>query len=89
MRELRDVRADIDRTDRDLVELLARRAALVREAFAIKADAGSALRDAAREEEILRAVMAHGGARGLPEPALREVFTAIVRFARVVSGDAP
>ena len=84
-RSLEEVRAELDRTDRALVELLAKRVPLVREAFAIKEEAGVGVRDAAREKEILDAVVVLGRAQGLPESDLREVFAAILRFTRVVS----
>jgi chorismate mutase len=84
-RTLEQVRAELDRTDRALVELLAARASLVREAFEIKQASGAGLRDAAREKEIADAVVLLGRTHGLPESDLREVFAAILRFTRVVS----
>lgn len=84
-RSLEEVRAELDRTDRELVELLAKRASSVKEAFAIKLGSGVGLRDAAREREVLDAVVALGLQHGLPETDLREVFAAVLRFTRVVS----
>ena len=86
-RSLTDVRVDIDRTDRQLIELLSGRVALVREAFAMKGEASVPLRDEAREREIVEAAVAAGQERGLPEPHVRAVFSAILRFARASSSE--
>jgi chorismate mutase/prephenate dehydrogenase len=82
-RTLEDVRLDIDRTDRALVELLGRRATLVAEAFAIKTERGEALTDEGRERAILDAVAANGRALGLDPTELETLFRAVLRFARV------
>jgi chorismate mutase len=85
-RSLRDVRAEIDRTDTALVELLAARASLVREAFAIKTADGIALTDEAREREIVERAVLSARARGLPHEETRELLAAILRFSRIVAG---
>ena len=80
--ELQETRALIDQTDRELVELLARRAALARRALAAKARAGQPVPDPSREEAMLAACRAQASALGLEPDGVESVFRAILRFSR-------
>lgn len=66
-----DVRIAIDRLDKDLVALLARRAAYIDRAAQVKAQVGLAARLTDRVEEVVANVRRHAVAHGLP-PDLTE-----------------
>ena len=80
--ELREVRERIDQVDRELVELLARRAALSQQAASIKARAGQPVPDPPREEAMLATRRAWAGELGLDAEAVEAIFRAILRFSR-------
>lgn len=80
--ELRAVRDLIDDVDRDLLSLLARRAALVRRAGDVKAELGSPVYDARREADLLTLRDAWARELGLPESPVRDVFLAVLRLSR-------
>jgi chorismate mutase len=81
-RSLDALRLEIDRIDARIVDDLAARAALVREAFERKREDGMRLTDPAREEAILATSAALAQQRGLSASAVRAVFTAILRATR-------
>ncbi|NJN64632.1 MAG: prephenate dehydrogenase/arogenate dehydrogenase family protein, partial [Acidobacteria bacterium] len=68
--------------DRDLLSLLARRAALVRRAGDVKAELGSPVYDARREADLLTLRDAWARELGLPESPVRDVFLAVLRLSR-------
>ena len=80
--ELRAVREQIDQADRELVELLGRRAELARRAADIKARAGQPVPDPHREEELLASRRAWATALGLDGEGVETIFRAILRFSR-------
>jgi isochorismate pyruvate lyase len=63
--DMPELRAEIDRLDRDLVALLARRAAFIDRAVEIKRDAGLPARIDERVEEVVARVRAAALAAGL------------------------
>lgn len=81
MRELEDVRAELDGVDRELVRLFERRMALSREVARYKLAHGMPVLDAAREERVLasRAAM-------LEDPSLGEdvrvLYSCIMALSR-------
>ena len=79
---LADVRGMIDDVDRELVGLLARRAALARRVAHIKARRHDALRDPAREAAMLTERHAWAEALGLEPAGVEEVFHALLAFSR-------
>ncbi len=79
---LREVRDLIDDIDRDLVRVLARRAALGRRARMAKAGLGHGVRDARREDELLAQRRTWAAEQGLDPVAIEGVFEAILRFSR-------
>lgn len=75
-------RALIDEVDRELLELLARRARLSRRAAVAKADLGAPVRDARREAELLDARRRGATQLGLDPESVSEIFEAVLRFSR-------
>jgi prephenate dehydrogenase len=86
--ELRETRALIDQVDQELVELLARRAALAKRALADKARAGQPVPDPAREEAMLATCRAQASAHGLEPDGVETIFRAILRFSRRAQQDS-
>jgi len=76
--KLRALRAEIDRLNHQILDLLALRAQRVEEIADLKGEMELAARDPAREEEMLRRLVVD-----LPEPLtaqdVREIFRAIFR----------
>jgi len=80
--ELLETRDLIDELDRELVELLARRATLSRRARHAKAQHGKGVHDPAREKSLLETRQQWGRERNLSEASIADVFEAILRFSR-------
>jgi len=80
--ELQETRALIDQVDRELVELLARRAELAKRALKAKEQAGQPVPDPSREEAMLAARREWAAARGLEPDGIESIFRAILRFSR-------
>ena len=78
---VRDLRERVDRVDRELVRILNERARLVQEIVAIKAQAGKALFDPRREEEILRRA-AEENEGPIYDSSMREIFELILHRIR-------
>lgn len=81
MRELEDVRAELDRVDRELVRLFERRMALSREVARCKLAHGLPVLDAAREEQVLdsRVSMLNNPALG---EDVRTLYVCIMALSR-------
>lgn len=86
--DLRETRDLIDDLDRDLVQLLARRAALSRRAGRAKAQAGRPVVDPERERQVFDARRRWAEAQGLDPDGVREIFESIVRFSRALQKGA-
>lgn len=84
--ELAEVRELIDGVDREIMDLLARRAHLAQRAARAKAELGRAVRDPARETALLEARRAWAAERGLDAAEVEALFTRIVAYARRVQG---
>lgn len=82
-RTMEEIRREIDRLDRDLVALLAARAAYVTRAGEIKQSADT-VRDPARVEDVLAKVLAAAEAEGVPlevaEATWRAMVEAFIRY---------
>lgn len=89
--ELAQLRHDIERIDRRVVELLAERLELGKRTGEIKRDAGRPILDAAREAEVIRRAVTAARELGVPQEATREIFWHIVGMSRRVQegGNAP
>lgn len=81
-RPLSETRSLIDELDRELVGLLARRAALAEGAARAKDTLGIGTRDPAREAELLETRREWARASGLDAESVADVFENILRFSR-------
>lgn len=76
-----DVRAEIDRIDADLVDLLARRAACIDRAIAIKRRAALPARIESRVDDVLRRTRVAGAARGLDPEFVEGLWRHIIEWS--------
>ena len=76
-----ELRSRVDEVDRELIHILNERARIVQEIVAIKAEAGKALFDPKREEEILRKV-AEENEGPIYDTSMREIFELILHRIR-------
>ena len=81
-RPLPVVRAMIDALDRDLLQIMAKRMALVAEVAAYKRQFGLKIRDASRERELLRDRHERAKALGLPSDEIESIFRLLMRSSR-------
>jgi prephenate dehydrogenase len=81
---LLEVRDLIDEVDREMLELLTRRAELSRRAGLAKLQRGAAVRDPAREETLLDHRAKWAQEVGADEQGIRDIFEAILRFSRSI-----
>ena len=81
-RPLPVVRAMIDALDRDLLQIMAKRMALVAEVAAYKRQHGLKIRDAGRERELLRDRHERATELGLPSEAIESIFRLLMRSSR-------
>ena len=72
-----EVRAGVDRTDRELVALLARRFSFMDAAARIKCD-HAAVRDERRKAEVIDNVRHHARAAGIPEAVVAAIWETLV-----------
>jgi chorismate mutase len=77
-RDLAAMRADIDAVDHALLDLVAKRQALVIELFAYKRRQALPLIDPRREEELVLERRAYAARLGLPPPLAEAIFRAIL-----------
>lgn len=78
---IEELRSRVDEVDRELIHILNERARIVQEIVTIKAEAGKALFDPKREEEILQKVAEEN--RGpIYDTSMREIFTLILHRIR-------
>ena len=82
--ELRETRALIDDVDRELVNLLKRRAELSKRAMAAKSAIGGTTFDPSREASLLEARRAWAKDAGLDAAAVTDIFDAILRLSRAL-----
>ena len=79
---LEEYRAQIDGVDRQIVELLNKRAAIVDRIGSVKKEAGLAVAVPAREQQVLDHVVEAGKAGPLPAATLRRIYEQILREMR-------
>jgi prephenate dehydrogenase len=84
---LPEIRERIDAVDRELVELLERRARLVQEAARVKAEHGLPFPDLGREESLLKLRRQWASEQKVDADAVEDVFRAVLRFSRRTSRD--
>jgi chorismate mutase len=80
--ELTRCREEIERIDRDIIALLARRLTLGKRTGDLKRDAGLPILDPTREAAVIRRVTEEAREAGLPPEPVREVFWQIVGMSR-------
>ena len=85
--ELARCRAEIERIDAAIVELLARRMALGRRTGALKREAGMPILDPTREAAVIRRATTLARDAGIAPEAVREVFWQIVGMSRRAQED--
>ena len=78
---IRYLRERVDEVDRDLIRSLNERARIVQEIVAIKGEAGVALFDPKREEEILRRVVEENPGP-IYDSSMRDIFQLILHRIR-------
>jgi prephenate dehydrogenase len=83
---IQEAREMIDALDRDLLELLARRAELSRRVGRAKAALGAPVLDPSREASVLQDRRAWGQEAGVGPEVVDEVFQAIMRASRRAQG---
>ncbi len=81
-RPLPVLRAMIDALDRDLLQIMARRMALVAEVAAYKRRHGVRIRDAVRERDVLRDRHERAVELGLPAGEIESIFRVLLRSSR-------
>ena len=79
---LEGYRTEIDGVDRQIVELLNKRAAIVQRIGSVKKEAGLAVVAPAREQQVLEHVAEAGKAGPLPPAVLRRIYESILREMR-------
>lgn len=80
--ELSRCREEIERIDREIIALLARRLTLGKRTGDLKRDAGLPILDPTREAAVIRRVTEEAREAGLPPEPIREVFWQIVGMSR-------
>ncbi len=79
--DLPDLRAELDRVDSGLVDLIARRLEVVAQVGAAKARSDTPVRDADRERAVLDGVAAVAQQRGVSPELVRRIFREIIGHA--------
>lgn len=78
---VRELRERVDEVDRELIRALNERARIVQEIVVVKGDAGVALFDPKREEEILRRVVEENEGP-IYDSSMRDIFELILHRIR-------
>jgi chorismate mutase len=80
--ELARIRGEIERIDREIVELIAERVALARQVGAVKQELGMPTLDPPREAAVVRRAGALARKAGLADEDVRYVFWHLVGLSR-------
>ncbi len=83
---LEAIRAEIDATDAQLLELLAQRGRLVRAAWALKQAAGLERLDVAREAAVLLRLRERGAALGMDPADVERIWREVLRVRASTAG---
>ena len=79
---LEEYRTQIDGVDRQIVELLNKRAAIVQRICSVKKEAGLRVAAPAREQQVLDHAVEFGKAGPLPPAIVRRIYEVILREMR-------
>jgi len=82
--ELQSLRTEIDRLDRELVELLARRRDVVKRVADVKRRWALPVTDPAREQSMRRQLLEHAADRGVPAALITNVLDAVLLDSRAL-----
>lgn len=85
--ELERLRAEIERLDRSLVDLVAARVALARRVGEVKRAAGLPTLDPSREAVVVRRAVAMAREAGLQEEDFRALFWNVIALSRRAQAD--
>jgi chorismate mutase/prephenate dehydrogenase len=83
LRDLGTLREELGETDTELVRILGKRAALVREVAQWKASVGAPSFDRERESVLLDSTIVRAKEAGVPEQVVRDVFAALYAASRL------
>ncbi len=87
LKSLEEYRADIDRLDNAIVDLLVERFQIVASVGRLKARDGIAVVQSARAEQVKERVAAMASAKGLDGDLLRDIYTLMIDHAHVLEQD--
>jgi chorismate mutase len=76
------LREDIEQLDRQIVELVVRRARLAEDAGRAKRVAGLPLLDPVREARVMETAAEYARQAGIPDDEVRQVFRLLITIAR-------
>jgi chorismate mutase len=79
--KVRELRERVDQVDRELIRALNERARIVQEIMALKTEAGAAVYDPRREEEILQRVVEENTGP-IYDSSMRDIFELILHRIR-------
>ena len=82
LRNLENVRRQLDELDRQLVEVLARRFETGSKAARLKRALGIPIHDPAREEQVIVRAMDWARSAGLPEGQVADLFRMLIAISR-------
>ena len=85
--QLNEKRKEIDDIDRQIAEMLARRAAISREISMLKASAGLPVQDSQREADVIRRAIEVAGSEREVD-AIRNIYRTIIAESRRIQTDA-
>ena len=83
LEELTRCREEIERIDRDIIALLARRLTLGKRTGDLKRDAGLPILDPGREAAVIRGAVETAREANLPDEPVREIFWRVLSLSRM------
>jgi isochorismate pyruvate lyase len=83
-----DIRAEIDRIDRALIDLFAERACYIDRAASVKAEVGLPARITNRVEEVVSNVRGHAAARGINPDLAEKLWRKLIEWSITREEDA-
>lgn len=84
LRELEDLRSEIDRIDSEILKLVQKRLEIAREIAAIKAKRGLEVTDTVREKAVLESWLRRARSLNIPEDLAREMAELLMRYSRAI-----
>lgn len=78
---LQELRSQLDRTDNELLELVARRQSIIRQIAQVKQSTGFPLRDFRREREVLQLAAANAERIGIAPAVAEDLMRLLIRYS--------